>query len=103
MQRSKTSLLILAAAGVITLPISSYAGGITYKDGDKYLKVGGRIQIQYHQEKPDGGETTDDLFFRRLRPYIEGSLHKDWNGKIQFDLGKAEGENELAIKDAYMQ
>jgi len=103
MQGSKTRLLILAAAAVIILPISSYAGGITYRDGDKYLKVGGRIQIQYHQEKPDGGETTDDVFFRRLRPYIEGSLHKDWNGKIQFDLGKAEGENELAIKDAYMQ
>lgn len=103
MQRSKTNLLTLAAAGAIALPLSSHAGGITYKDGDKYLKVGGRIQLQYHQEKPDGGETTDDLFFRRLRPYIEGSLHKDWKAKIQFDLGKADKDNEVAIKDAYFQ
>jgi hypothetical protein len=103
MQNQKTSLITLAVAGAIAFPLASQAGGITYKDGDKYLKVGGRIQLQYYQSKPDGGETTDDLFFRRLRPFIEGSLHKDWKGKIQFDLGKADGENEVAIKDAYFQ
>jgi hypothetical protein len=103
MQRNSNRSLVVAMLGAITIPATSYAGGITYKDGDKYLKVGGRIQLQYHQSKPDGGETTDDLFFRRLRPYIEGSLHKDWKAKIQFDLGKAEGENEVAIKDAYFQ
>ena len=103
MQNQKTSLITLAVAGAIAFPLASQAGGITYKDGDKYLKVGGRIQLQYYQSKPDGGETTDELFFRRLRPYVEGSLHKDWKGKIQFDLGKAEGENEVAIKDAYFQ
>jgi phosphate-selective porin len=103
MQNQKSSLITLAVAGAIALPLASQAGGITYKDGDKYLKVGGRLQLQYYQSKPDGGETTDDLFFRRLRPFIEGSLHKDWKGKIQFDLGKAEGTNEVAIKDAYFQ
>ncbi|MGD8802647.1 MAG: porin, partial [Gammaproteobacteria bacterium] len=103
MQNQKLSLITLAVAGAIVFPLASQAGGITYKDGDKYLKVGGRVQLQYYQSKPDGGETTDDLFFRRLRPFIEGSLHKDWKGKIQFDLGKAEGENEVAIKDAYFQ
>jgi phosphate-selective porin len=103
MQNQKVSLITLAVAGAIALPLASQAGGITYKDGDKYLKIGGRLQLQYYQSKPDGGETTDELFFRRLRPYIEGSLHKDWKGKIQFDLGKAEGENEVAIKDAYFQ
>ena len=103
MQRNSNRSLVVAMLGAITIPATSYAGGITYKDGDKYLKVGGRIQLQYYQSKPDGGETTDDLFFRRLRPFIEGSLHKDWKAKIQFDLGKAEGENEVAIKDAYFQ
>ena len=103
MQNQKVSLITLAVAGVIAFPLAGQAGGITYKDGDKYLKVGGRIQLQYHQSKPDGGETTDDLFFRRLRPYIEGTVHKDWMGKIQFDLGKAEDGNEVAIKDAYFQ
>ena len=84
-------------------PLSAVAGGITYKDGDDYLKVGGRIQLQYQQVKPDGGDTTDETFFRRLRPYIEGSTHKDWKAKIQWDMGKAEGENEIAVKDAYFQ
>lgn len=76
---------------------------VSYKDGDKYVKFGGRIQLQYHQADPDGGETTDDMFFRRLRPYIEGSIHKDWLGKFQWDMGKAEGENEISVKDAYFQ
>jgi hypothetical protein len=103
MQNQKTSLITLAVAGAMAFPLASQAGGITYKDGDKYLKVGGRLQLQYYQSKPDGGDTTDELFFRRLRPYIDGSLYKDWKAKIQFDLGKADGENEVAIKDAYFQ
>lgn len=77
--------------------------GVTYKDGDKYLKVGGRIQIQYHVEDPDTGsaddETTDELFFRRFRPYIEGSVHEDWVGKFQWDMGKSN----LSVCDAYFQ
>ena len=87
----------------LVAPLSAYAGGITYKDGDKYLKVGGRIQLQYHQVKPDGGSTTDEIAFRRLRPYIEGSTHKDWKGKIQWDMGKASTDSEIGIKDAYFQ
>ncbi len=93
------SVLAALAAGSITAP--AMAGGVTYKDGDKYIKIGARIQMQYHQADPDGGDTTSELFFRRLRPYIEGSLHKNWKGKIQWDMGKAEGTNELSVKDAY--
>ena len=96
-------------AGVVS---AANAAGVTvYKDDDKYVKVGGRIQLQYHLENPNavfdpggsGSESTDEVFFRRLRPYIEGSVHKDWKGKFQFDYGKAEDTNEIAIKDAYMQ
>ncbi len=83
---------------------SALAGGVTvYKKEGKYVKLGGRIQLQYHYQDPSSGSSTDEVFFRRLRPYIEGSLHPDWKGKFQFDLGKAEGTNEVAIKDAYMQ
>ena len=96
-------ILKLAVVTALATPLSAYAGGVTYKDGEKYLKVGGRIQLQYHQVKPDGGDTRDEIFFRRLRPYIEGSTHKDWKAKIQWDMGKAEGENEIAVKDAYFQ
>jgi hypothetical protein len=93
----------LLLAGLLTMPGSGDAGITVYEDGDKYVKMGGRIHLQYHNEDVDGGETSDELFFRRLRPYIEGSVHKDWKGKFQWDMGKAEGDNELAIKDAYLQ
>jgi phosphate-selective porin OprO/OprP len=103
MQLTNNKILKLAAVAAIAIPATANAGGITYTDGDKYLKVGGRLQLQYHQSDPDGGSTTDEIFFRRLRPYIEGSTHKDWKAKIQWDMGKAEKDNEIAIKDAYFQ
>ena len=78
------------------------AGGVKYTDGDKWLEIGGRIQVQYHKVDPDSGDSTDEMFFRRLRPYIEGSTHPDWMGKFQFDYGKAEDGNEVAVKDAYL-
>jgi len=97
---------VLAVAIIVNIhiPQAADAAGITvYKKDDKYVKLGGRIQLQYHYKDPDGGDSTDKVFFRRFRPYIEGSLHKDWKGKFQWDMGKAEGDDEIAIKDAYMQ
>jgi len=77
---------------------TALAGGVKYanEDGD-YVKLGGRIQLQYHMTDPDGGSSSDELIFRRLRPYIEGSIHEDWKGKFQFDFGKGD----VAVKDAY--
>ncbi|MFQ5428615.1 MAG: porin, partial [Thermodesulfobacteriota bacterium] len=86
---------------------NAHASGITvYKDGDKYVKIGGRIQLQYHYmnsktaTSDPAGE--DKIFFRRLRPFIEGSVLKNWKGKFQWDMGDAVGDNEMAIKDAYI-
>ncbi len=94
--------LMSALVTVIVGPV--YAAGVTlYEKDGKYVKVGGRIQMQYHREDPDNGSAEDDMFFRRLRPYIEGSIHPDWKGKFQLDYGKAEDGNEVAIKDAYME
>lgn len=93
----------VTALGILLMMSDVHAGGVTYKKGDKYLKIGGRIQLQYHQKNPDGGASTDKVFFRRFRPYIEGSLHKNWKGKFQWDMGKAEDDNEIAVKDAYLQ
>ncbi len=76
------------------------AAGITvYEQDEQYVKLGGRIQIQYHQISPDGGEETDELFLRRFRPYVIGSLHKGWKGKLQWEMGKAKG---VVVKEAYM-
>ena len=102
----KAKMKVLGALLVAALMLAGVApaeAGVTYKDGDKYVKIGGRIMLQYHQVDPDGGEKTDTVFFRRFRPYIEGSIHKDWLGKFQWDMGKAEDSNEIAVKDAYMQ
>lgn len=92
--------LLVATITLTAASIQTFAGGVKYEndDGD-YLKLGGRIQLQYHMTDPDSGESTDELRFRRLRPYIEGSVHEDWKGKWQFDLGKGSVE----IKDAYLQ
>jgi hypothetical protein len=98
----KKALYILIVAAVFgATAINTQAGGIKYttEDGDAYLKLGGRIQLQYHYTDPSGGESEDDLLFRRLRPYIEGSSHPDWKAKVQFDFGK----NKTEVKDAYFQ
>ena len=92
---------ILVLAAVATGPAA--AGLKVYEDGDKFVEVGGRVQIQYARVDPDSGDARDEVFFRRLRPYISGSVTKNWVGKIQFDLGKSLDGNEVAVKDAYMQ
>ncbi len=90
----------LALGGVLASPVS--AGIKVFEDGDKFVEIGARLQLQYMRSDPDGGVATDDWFFRRLRPYISGSVTKDWVGKFQFDLGKSSGDNEVAVKDVYM-
>lgn len=96
-------LVSLALLGAFSLPFYAVAGGVRISDGDKYVKVGGQIQLQYHREMPDGEPSVDDLFFRRLKVTVEGTSHKDWKGKIQVDVGKAENENEVAVKDTYFR
>ena len=96
----KNKYFKLISLGLISLLMSQSAfTSVTYKDGEKYVKFGGRIQLQYYVDDPDGKSSEDKLFFRRLRPYIEGSVHKDWKGKFQWDMGKSTTE----IKDAYLQ
>ncbi|MEJ2033883.1 MAG: porin [Deltaproteobacteria bacterium] len=103
-KKAHRRLLAGILVSALAAPATADAGGVTvYKQDDKYVELGGRIQVQYHREDPDQGETTDELFFRRLRPYIEGSLHKDWMGKFQWEMGQASGDNEIAVKDAYMR
>jgi len=98
------SLAVLMAAALMALsPAPPAKAGVSLaKDGDQSVKVGGRIQIQYHLKDPKGGEQTDSLFLRRFRTYIEGSVHKNWRGKFQVDFGKAKDDDEVAVKDAYL-
>lgn len=103
MRMHRMTAAVTALIGGTLLATTATAGVTVYQEGDTYVKLGGRIQLQYHYADPDGGSSEDEIFFRRFRPYIEGSVHKDWKGKFQWDMGKASGDNEIAVKDAYMQ
>lgn len=100
-------VLLMTCVAAVTLASAANAGIKVYEDGDKFIEIGGRIQFQYlyTRDKPAEGdsESEDVWWFRRLRPYIAGSVTKDWNGKIQFDFGKSLDADEVAVKDAYMQ
>jgi len=85
------------------LPLSAYAGGYKFSDGDKFLEVGARIQLQYKVDDPAAGARTDDIFFRRLRVRVAGSMHIDWKGQVEWDMGKASGDNEVSVKETWMQ
>jgi len=103
MKSKSIALAVAAALGGLAVIPASQAGGVTFRDGDKYMKLGGRVQMQYHYADPDGGKNSQKVVLRRLRPYIAGSVHPGWKGKFQWDMGDAEGNNEIAIKDAYME
>lgn len=102
--RSHSVLCVLLCAVIaVAISMPASAGIKVYEDGAKFVEIGGRVQLQYNSVDKDGSDTKDDLFFRRLRPYIKASVTENWNAKIQFDFGKASGDNEVAVKDAYME
>jgi hypothetical protein len=100
-------VLLVVCVAVVGLAPAANAGIKVYEDGDKYIEIGGRIQLQYlyvtEDPREGNSESEDTIWFRRLRPYIQGSVTKNWHGKIQFDFGKSLDNNEVAVKDAYMQ
>ena len=91
----------LAVASML-LPLPAYSGGYKFSDGDRFLEVGARIQLQYKVDDPADGARTDDIFFRRLRVRVAGSMHKDWKGQVEWDMGKATGDNEISVKESWM-
>jgi phosphate-selective porin len=101
----KSRFLSVALGALLVADLSFVTlGGVTvYEDGSKKIEIGGRVQLQFLKVDPDDGESTDKLFFRRLRPYIAGTVTENWMGKIQIDFGKAGDDDEVAVKDAYMQ
>lgn len=96
----KPLIAAILAVGIVTV---ASAGVAVYEKDEKKIEVGGYIQLQYRSLDPSSGSSTDKLFFRRLRPYILGTATKDWLGKIEFDFGESEDQDELELKDAYIQ
>jgi hypothetical protein len=93
----------LLSVPVMLIPLSAVSGGYKISDGDKFLEVGARIQLQYKVDDPAAEPKTDDIFFRRLRVRVAGSMHKDWKGQVEWDMGKASGDNEVSVKETWMQ
>jgi len=105
-----------AAIGGLGLAGAVEAGVVVYSEGDKKVEVGALIQLEYALVDPDcagttpcvvdtalttSGESTDRLFFRRLRPYLAGTLSPGWDGKIEFDFGESADADEIQVKDAF--
>jgi hypothetical protein len=112
-----TSALAVAS---VAAGLPALAGITVYKNekGDKKVEIGARIQVEYVGIEPrcdagvacledDGGDTfdsyDDDLFFRRLRPYIAGTITEDWMGKVEVDFGESLDADEVQVKDAYFE
>ena len=95
---NRVTWLLVVTIMLAGASIQTFAGGVKFEnEKGHWVKVGGRMQLQYHREEPEGGTSTDELRFRRFRPYISGSVHEDWEGKFQWDFGKGE----VGLKDAY--
>ena len=105
-----------ATVGALALAGISQAGVVVYEEGDRKIEVGGLIQLEYALVDPDcdgtapciignsgstEDDTTDRLFFRRLRPYLAGTISMGWDAKIEFDFGESIDSDEIALKDAY--
>jgi len=91
--RKLTSVIaaLCLASGLAT------AAGIKFVDAEgHWLKIGGRVQLQYHTMDPSTGTSTEEVLLRRLRPYIQGG-DESWHAKIQWDMGKSSGD----LRDAY--
>jgi phosphate-selective porin OprO and OprP len=65
---------------------SGMFGPHNYDHGDRWLDWGMMVQTEFLQNAPSTGESTEELFFRRLRPLIAGGLG-DWQGVVQIDFG----------------
>ncbi|UCF67089.1 MAG: hypothetical protein JSV80_15100, partial [Acidobacteriota bacterium] len=88
-------------AGALAVP--AFAGVVVYEKDGKKVEVGGRIQLQYRNIDGESDDSFDRVFFRRLRPYLAGTVTENWFGKIQFDFGESEDADEVQVKDAYLQ
>lgn len=85
-------------------------GGLEAKTASKdfTFKLGGRVQVQYDNYADTmnlvdhEGDTGDDLFIRRARVYLKGTMYKDWAYKIQFNVADS-GSGGGTFEDLYVK
>jgi len=107
MQQHLSSYCLALCAGLTIMGIHlapAADGFMLYQSGTQYLKFGGRVQVQYHKNDLDPGTDTEDVFFRRVTPYLEAGLGKDWLARAQVELvSSSTGRRKTAYKDNYLQ
>ena len=99
MRVSRPLVRAVASVACAVLALPALAGITVYEEGAKKIEIGGRVQVEYFYydaDCPDGidclledsdllGDSSyDRIFFRRLRPYIAGSLTENWLAKMKF-------------------
>lgn len=95
-------IFILLMIIPLTTQAAQYGWGATIKDGDKKIKVGGRLQVMLAQ---DSETESQDFFLRRTRLNLE---YKPWKGHtFVYDIRndganqEDEGEQTFNIGDAF--
>jgi hypothetical protein len=68
---------------------SGIHGPYHYDQTDRWLDFGIILQAEYLQNAPTGSPSTEQLFFRRLRPIVMGGMG-DWQGILMPDFGAGE-------------
>lgn len=100
-----TCLALSVGLSIGYSPLANAADGLMlYQSGANSLKLGGRMQVQYHWIDVDPGSTRDDLFFRRVTPNLEATLGQDWFARLQVELvSSTNGRRVTQYKDVYAQ
>lgn len=95
---------VIAGCTLLLAPAAGITAGITiYEKDAAKLEIGARVQIQYLQVEDAGDDNIDDVFFRRLRPYIAGTVTEDWFGKLEIDFGESLDDDDSQIKDVFVE
>jgi len=72
-------------------------------DGNFTIKIGGRVMVDWFwiEGGEDGpiGDTTDGVFFRRVRFHMEGEIFKNALYKVEFDFANGE---DAAFRSVYV-
>ncbi len=118
LSRGLTLTLLSAAvaaanAGTVTTDgqdiVISTKGGFAAKtaDGKHAFKIGGRVQLDYNNfdgvfNADQDGNTGSDLFFRRARLFVSGTIDKDWDYKVQFNVGEDGGDGG-SVEDLFIR
>jgi len=98
MKRTFPRIAPVALALAAALPANALAGITLYDQGSKSLKLGGRVQAQYHMNDPDNGDQTDEARIRRAWLTFDGTVSEDWSARIQFQVNSG-----ISTKDAKIQ